>query len=104
MTAGYRLTGPANADVEQIYNWTADKWGEAQADKYHIGLRDTFKRIVGFPALGIARPEFGREIRLAIYQSHKIFYRTKDSAIEVLAIVHIHRQVTEDIIFRDDLS
>ena len=54
--------------------------------------------------LGTNRSEFGEGIQFVRYQSHKIFYRIKGDIIEILAIPHIHRNITKQIILRSDTS
>ena len=100
MTLGYRLTEAADADIDEIYAWTLETWGEAKADEYFHGLYDAFDRIIDNPYLGTDRPEFGENIQFIRFKSHRIFYRPRSDIIEILAVVHVRRMVTSDIIFR----
>jgi toxin ParE1/3/4 len=37
---GYVLTPAAQADLRQIWDYTAARWGEAQAERYILGIRN----------------------------------------------------------------
>ena len=41
MSADFNLTPRAKTDLENIWHYTLQKWGEAQADKY---IKDMFTR------------------------------------------------------------
>ena len=98
----YRLTTPAQADLDDIYRFTLEKWGVGQADAYFNSLFEAFGRILVHPHAGTNRSEFGEGIQFVRHQSHKIFYRVKGDVIEILAIPHIHQRETEKVILRAD--
>ena len=58
------------------------------------GLHAAVKRLVDFPLSGHVLPELPhgnrREIR---YRSHRIIYRLKGDAIEILRVVHARRDI-----------
>jgi toxin ParE1/3/4 len=37
---GYLLSPAAQADLGQIWDYSAQTWGEDQADRYVLGIRD----------------------------------------------------------------
>ena len=47
MPAAYDLTRSAKQDVRGIWVYTAEQWGERQADRYTAGLETCFRRIAG---------------------------------------------------------
>ena len=48
---GFRLLRRARADVLDIANYTADRWGEQQAERYIGELFAGFQKLVDFPEL-----------------------------------------------------
>jgi plasmid stabilization system protein ParE len=44
---GYRLSRLAVGDLEDIYDYTRQRWSDAQAQKYHGELMSAFEAIVG---------------------------------------------------------
>ncbi len=87
--AEYKLTNKAVADLNSIWNYTADNWSEYQADKYYNMLIDSFRDIANNPGLGknyygISSGLFGLKAN-----RHIIFYRKSlDKPIEITRILH----------------
>jgi toxin ParE1/3/4 len=84
----YTLKRPAMADLEEIWQYTFERWSREQADKYHGDLVRTFEAL----ADGIRR---GREVdyirvgyRRITTGSHYVFYREASSGIEIMRILH----------------
>jgi toxin ParE1/3/4 len=83
----YELTSEAEADLLNIWDYTAKTWGKAQADRYFAKIEDCFENI----AAGKVR----RKQPLAAYQHlrcvrcerHYIFFLTGNKS-EILAILH----------------
>ena len=55
--AAYKLTADAEDDLQRIYNYGFEQWGEAAADGYYGALFDRFEEIAerphSYPAVGI---------------------------------------------------
>ena len=87
--AEYKLTNKAVADLNGIWEYTADEWSEEQADIYYNMLLNTCQDIAINPNLGKnyegTRPDlFGLKAT-----RHIIFYRkTKSVPIEITRILH----------------
>lgn len=86
---GYVLTPRARRDLGEIWDYSAERWGAAQADRY-VRLIATecaalaSGRSVGRSAEAI-RPGY---LRRAV-GSHLLFYRTrKRGGIEIVRILH----------------
>jgi toxin ParE1/3/4 len=83
-----RLTALARADLDGIWDYTAERWGVAQAERYIRGIdavcRDLAAgRIAGRSAAAI-RPGL---LRCAA-GSHVVFYRAGEGGIDVIRILH----------------
>jgi toxin ParE1/3/4 len=48
----YRLKPRAIADLDEIWDFTVERWSEAQAERYILGLRDDFDMLADQPLLG----------------------------------------------------
>ncbi len=70
-----RIQQAASHRLDDIYRYTRDRWGEAQADRYVSGLFEAFQRI---EARGIvSRPvpaEFGVEGYVFRYERHLVYW------------------------------
>ena len=85
---GFLLTPRARADLDEIWNYTAERWSVPQAERY---LREIQR---GIEAVAI-RPGLGRrcdELRAGYYKmpvgSHILFYRRTESKIHVVRVLH----------------
>lgn len=58
--AKIRITPAAKAQLIDIWNYTADTWGEAKADNFLMEIDTHFKTLATNPFLGKNRPEIKR--------------------------------------------
>ena len=86
---GYVLSPAAQIDLDQIWDYSAVMWGDEQAARYVLGIRDACRALAdgrrkGRPIDAI-RPGY-RKLAVA---SHFLFYRiTKIGQIDVVRILH----------------
>jgi toxin ParE1/3/4 len=87
---GYRLSPSAQRSVDEISDYTAERWGEDQADQYVQALFAEFALIVGRKVPWRALPSW-----LAIsgfrrpWRHHIIYWRLEaDGWITVVAVLH----------------
>jgi toxin ParE1/3/4 len=88
MTGCYVLSPLAQSDLGDIWDYTADRWGLGQAEKY---TRDIWQRIEAVAE----RPAIGQEcsdIRAGYHKiscgSHVLFYRFTAGGIDIVRILH----------------
>lgn len=61
-----RLQEAASFRLDDIYRYTRDRWGEAQADHHITGIFETFERIESHGVVSRPIPaEFGGSRRIA---------------------------------------
>ena len=89
----YLLTKEADADLENIFDYSISKFGFDQTEKYIIQIHKSLEHLGGFPESGIARPELDKRIRSKISGSHVIFYEEMKAHILVVRILHQSRDV-----------
>ena len=86
---GYLLSPAAQADLSQIWDYSARNWGEAQADRYILAIRDACAAIADGDKPGRAIDDIRPGYRTLAVQSHFLFYRVADTGlIDVVRILH----------------
>jgi toxin ParE1/3/4 len=85
---GYSLAKNADADLQNIYWFTHERWGEKQAERYINGLFSTFEKLAQFPEMGRLRSELSAKIRSFAHKRHVIYYFAMDSEIGISRILH----------------
>ena len=99
MTARFRLTPRAAADLNRIAAYTIRKWGRRQATAYLTAMNDRFAWLAEYPEVGRARPEILPELRSFREGSHIIFYRIRNQGIEIIGVPHMGMDI--DSFFED---
>ena len=83
----YKLSSEAKEDLRRIYIYGYQNFGEAAADSYFGEFFQAFERISNNPqhyqSVDHIRPGYRR----CICGADSIFYRVKDSEIEIMAIL-----------------
>lgn len=89
---GYRLTGEAQRDLQQIRDYTLRNWGAAQSRSYLERLQALLTKLGEMPGLGQSRAEeLDHGIYSFPYVSHTIYYRLQKTDILVMAVLHQSR-------------
>jgi toxin ParE1/3/4 len=85
---GYVLLPGAQADLDEIWDYTADLWGIEQANRYARELRSGAEFIARDPRRGRSC----HDIRPGYYRysvgSHVLFYRVTTTGIEIVRVLH----------------
>ena len=88
MTGRYVLSPRAQADIDDIWDYTLKRWGIGQAEAHTRQLRRRVEAVANSPTIGRPCPE----VRAGYYKypagSHFLFYRLTDGGIEVVRILH----------------
>ncbi len=86
--ASYRLTQRAEGDLLEIYVFGIERFGLAQAERYHQDMELCFGLLAENPRMGREAPQIALGVRRHEHGSHVILYEETDSAVLILAIVH----------------
>ena len=83
------LTPAAEADLEAIWDYTEQNWGQRQAERYVVAIREACRSLAAcaYPDrdAGDVRPGF----RKAAVGSHMLYFRRRgDGAPEIIRILH----------------
>ncbi|WP_374515162.1 type II toxin-antitoxin system RelE/ParE family toxin [Brevundimonas sp.] len=99
-----RIQQAASHRLDDIYRYTRDRWGEAQADRYVSGLFEAFQRI---EARGVvSRPvpaEFGVEGYVFRYERHLVYWRRLSKG-DVGIVTILHERMHQIERFREDFG
>ncbi|MBL4770678.1 MAG: type II toxin-antitoxin system RelE/ParE family toxin [Planctomycetes bacterium] len=78
----------AYADLEDIWLYTHEQWGEKQADRYMRRLDEALKELAGSPERG----KSAETIRAGYYSihigRHLVFYTFTDTIVSVRRVLH----------------
>lgn len=86
--AEFSLRPKAIADLEGIWEYTVDTWGEEQAERYVRLINESFREIADNPSLGRPCDAIRNGYRKRGVSRHVIFYRTIDGGVDVVRILH----------------
>lgn len=84
----YFLSADADEDLQDVYLYSEDNWGERQARRYLTGLYDVFERLGAEPAIGRLRGELGEAIRSFRQGEHLVFFMEWEDEIAILRVLH----------------
>jgi len=86
--ACYRLTRAAAEDLAGIFLDGLDRFGLAQAGKYHDGLEAAFAFLGEYPRAARLRHEIDPPVRAHPYKAHLIIYDVEEDGIVILRVRH----------------
>ena len=84
----YRLSRLASADLEEIAEYTIERFGIEQARRYRDGLKTCFDQLANNPALGKRSEQLMRGLRRFEHQSHVVFYINESEDIFIVRVLH----------------
>ncbi len=95
--SGYRVQRVAGDRIDEIYVYTRDRWGEAQAERYVTGLFARFDAIAAreFPWRAIPA-EFGVSGFFCTYEKHVIYWKMLgDGTVGIVTVLHQRMHLAE---------
>lgn len=85
----YVLSPAAQADLEQIWNYTCERWDDDQAEEYVRAIQRAIDRVVDNPMIGRACDEVRPGYRKHAVGSHTLYYPiAAGDVIDVVRILH----------------
>ena len=82
------LRPKALQDLEGIWIYTCETWGEEQADQYILDLNDGFEKLGEHPVAGRVCGDIREGYRKYDIGKHIVFYRQTRKGIEIVRILH----------------
>lgn len=89
----YELSQEADYDLENIFDYTADRFGVDQAVLYVSGFEDVFNHLSNNPKSGRLRNDIRKGLRSFVKESHVIFFRVLEDKIRIVRVLHASRDV-----------
>jgi toxin ParE1/3/4 len=86
--AKYKLTRPAEADLEDILAYTLRTWGGKQAERYLNDLQACFEELADQARLGRSCDSIRPGLRRMEHGRHVVFYRQRDYGIRIIRVLH----------------
>lgn len=88
MTGRYVLSPRARGDLDEIRDYSAERWGEQQAESYIRAIQTAIDAVASAPRAG----ESCDKVRPGYFKygagSHVIFFRLTKMGIDVVRILH----------------
>ncbi len=84
----YRVTPRARADLDRIWDYTIERWGNDQAERYLRLVAGVFELIAADPGRGTRCEELRPGYRRVAAGAHIVFFRQTGEAIEIVRILH----------------
>lgn len=78
----------AQADVDEIWTYTASEWDTDQADEYIQTIRTGLRRVALHPMLGTDASLLAPHLRRIRSGSHLIYYLHSHEMIDAVRILH----------------
>ena len=82
------VQGLAEIDLLNIWQYTFEEWGEAQADKYLDELDSRMRSLAYNPGKGAKREHVRNAYRVLFVGSHAIYYTATQTAIHIIRVLH----------------
>lgn len=76
----------AKADLIDIWHYSYENWGKAQADSYLFGLESAFNKLANLPALGRDISFVHPDVKLYPHSHHLIIFRLNEDSLEIVRI------------------
>lgn len=89
----YELSLAAEQDLEEIFDYTLEKFGLHQAVEYLSEFEIFFANLVSNPRIGKNRNEIRPGLKSFSKSSHIVFYRILNDRIRIVRILHGSRDM-----------
>lgn len=89
----YVLSEIADKDLEEIFDYTMNKFGFDQAEKYLLQIDEIFKMLMKNPESGKQRNEIKEGLYSFPKDNHVIFYRILEDHIRIVRVLHGSRDI-----------
>lgn len=84
----FRLSPRAKTDLDDIWDYTADRWGLDRAETYTRQLWRDIAAVAARSSMGRECPEVRSGYHKFASGSHLLFYRVTSDGIDIVRILH----------------
>lgn len=78
----------AEQDLIDIWSYSFNEWGEAQADRYLDCLNEGFSLVAKNPQMCRQRKEFEQPVYIHLCERHLIVYVFDNKAVTIVRVLH----------------
>jgi toxin ParE1/3/4 len=82
------LSAEADEDIQEIYLYSSEHWGDTQATQYVDNLFNMFEALAVRPSMARARPETRNGIRGFRVGSHLVLFVETKTGIGIVRVLH----------------
>jgi len=86
----------AEEDLINIWQFSAEKWGEAKADEYLDDINLAVMAVAANPEQFPLSSEIGPTVRIVVCNSHILLTRTDDDTATLIRVLHQRMQITSE--------
>lgn len=84
----YVLSPAAERDLDDIWDYTVGRWGEAQAEHCILGIESTITGLADGTQPSLSAADVREGYRKALVGMHVVFFRESTALIDVIRILH----------------
>ena len=95
--APYVLSPRAKADLSEIWDYGADRWGADRATDYIRDIQRAIEHAAAHPLRGRACDEVRAGYFKVSVGSHLLFYRLVDDVLDVVRVLHQRMDVSRHL-------
>lgn len=88
----------AQADLKQIWRYSHEQWGTAQADRYLRELEREIQGLLDAPDLGVSYEHIRAGYRALHVKRHLVFYRHQGQRLEIVRVLHEAMNVEKHLV------
>lgn len=89
----YTLSREADHDLEEVFDYTFERYGMDRAVSYVNDFETIFDQLVVNPNLGRDRSIIRKGLRSITKEKHVIFYRQMQTHIRIIRVLHCSRDL-----------
>ena len=82
------LSDEVRQDIEGIWLFTMENWGQEQADRYVAGITGTFEKLADATIVSRAAEGTKPGLRKVPVGRHVVFFRESAEVVEVVRVLH----------------
>ena len=87
----YQLSERADTDLDEILEFTVERWGVQQAGDYLDGLQALFHLVSSRPMMGRSAAIVMKNLRRVEHESRIVFYTLMPRGIQIERLLHKSR-------------
>ena len=88
------FTPAAVQDLDGIWDYTFDKWGPAQAERYLRMIQDTVAGLGAGTQRSLSAQDIRAGYRKALVGMHVLFFREATDTIQIVRVLHQHMDLS----------